>query len=125
LWCEGVAFDRIQVNALVRIVTAAAGMVEVCVPSMSGLSSWKTNPTLIVGQGFGASVFFRQHDRQHAGDDGLSIWALDIWLLIQVDLAFKITLTAVNLRASDLKPSPTPLGAFLCHACLPMSFGGI
>jgi hypothetical protein len=26
---RGAAFDRIQVNALVRIVTAAAGMVEV------------------------------------------------------------------------------------------------
>jgi hypothetical protein len=27
-----------------------------------------------------------QHDRQHTGDDGFSICALDIWLLIQVDL---------------------------------------
>jgi hypothetical protein len=38
-----------------------------------------------VGQVFVASVFFRQHDRQHTGDDGLSVWVLDIWLLIQID----------------------------------------
>ena len=33
-----------------------------------------------------ASVLFRQHDRQHTIDDGLSVWVLDIWLLIQIDL---------------------------------------
>lgn len=46
----------------------------------------RRNPTLNVGQVFVASVFFRQHDRQHTGDDGLSVWVLDIWLLIQVNL---------------------------------------
>jgi hypothetical protein len=38
---KALAFDRIQVNALVRIVTAAAGMVEVGVLSMSRLPYWK------------------------------------------------------------------------------------
>ena len=38
------------------------------------------------GRALCASIFFRQHDRQHTGDDWFSICALDIWLLIQVDL---------------------------------------
>jgi hypothetical protein len=46
---KALAFDRIQVNALVRMVTAAAGMVEVGLASKSGSASWKKNPTLNVG----------------------------------------------------------------------------
>ena len=38
------------------------------------------------GRALCASIFFRQHDRQHTGDDGFSIWTLDFWLLIQIDL---------------------------------------
>jgi hypothetical protein len=38
---KALAFDRIQVNALVRMVTAAAGMVEVGLASKSEPSSWK------------------------------------------------------------------------------------
>ena len=38
------------------------------------------------GRALCASIFFRQHDRQHTCDDWFSICALDIWLLIQIDL---------------------------------------
>jgi hypothetical protein len=46
---KALAFDRIQVNALVRMVTAAAGMVKVGLASKSGRASRKKNPTLNVG----------------------------------------------------------------------------
>lgn len=42
-------FDRIQVNALVRIVTAAAGMVEICVQYMGDASVFKKEPHIDVG----------------------------------------------------------------------------
>ena len=45
---KAMAFDRIQVNALVRMVTAAAGMVEIG-SSVSGFVVTKRNPTLNVG----------------------------------------------------------------------------
>jgi hypothetical protein len=38
------------------------------------------------GQCFRTSILLSQHNRQHAGDDRFSICALDIWLLIQIDL---------------------------------------
>src|SRR5579862_5231218 len=38
------------------------------------------------GRALCASIFFRQHDRQYTCDDWFSMCALDIWLLIQVDL---------------------------------------
>jgi hypothetical protein len=45
-----------------------------------------------------ASVFFRQHDRHHAVDDGLCILLLDIWLFIQIDL---------EEESADSDPTPT------------------
>ena len=36
------------------------------------------------GRALCALIFFRQHDRQHAGDDWVSICALDMRLLIQI-----------------------------------------
>jgi hypothetical protein len=33
-----------------------------------------------------ASVLFREHDRNHPADNGCSIWIVDIWLFIQIDL---------------------------------------
>jgi hypothetical protein len=46
----------------------------------------KNDPTLNVGSGVLVSVFVGQHDRQHTRDDWFSVCALDIRLLIQVDL---------------------------------------
>jgi hypothetical protein len=69
LWCEGDAFDRIQVNALVRMVTAAARMVKVGVVPVS-----KKEPHIQGGVTASyASVFLSQHDRQHTADDGFPI----------------------------------------------------
>ena len=78
------AFDRIQVDVLVRIATAAARMVGIGATRLGGMV--KNEPTLNVGSGVLVSVFVGQHDRQHTRDDGFSICALDIRLLIQVDL---------------------------------------
>src|SRR3984957_4210235 len=78
------AFDRIQVDVLVRIATAAARMVGIGATRLGGMV--KNDPTLNVGSGVLVSVFVGQHDRQHTRDDGFSICALDIRLLIQIDL---------------------------------------
>src|SRR6266550_2480969 len=44
------------------------------------------SPKRGAGQCSRTSILLSQHDRQHARDDRFSICALDIWLLIQVDL---------------------------------------
>jgi hypothetical protein len=46
------------------------------------------------------SIFFRQHDRQHSRDDELSIWVLDIWLVIQIDL--EKDHLAVNFECAEI-----------------------
>ena len=46
----------------------------------------KKTPHSLWGRPLWTSVLFGQHDRQHTGDDGFSIAALDFWLLTQIDL---------------------------------------
>ena len=72
------AFDRIQVNALVRMVTAEAGKGQ----------DWhsKENPASDAGLYVFVSVLVCEHDRQHSADDGFPIFALDSWLIIQVEV---------------------------------------
>ena len=75
---KALTFDRIQVNALVRMVTAEAGKGQ----------DWdsRKNPASDAGLYVFASVLVCEHDRQHSADDGLSIFALDSWLLIQIEV---------------------------------------
>jgi hypothetical protein len=46
----------------------------------------KNGPRLDAGQFLFTSVLVCKHDRQHSIDDGFSIFALDSWLFIQIDL---------------------------------------